>query len=383
MTRSAWVGRAGLALLLLSLTGCGKSGPPLPPLRPVPGRIADASAVRLDDNVDIRFTVPPANADGTTPSAVEHVEIYFVSSAPGTAPPTVAQLMAPPHLKTRITVRRPPPDETASSKAPPRTDEPLAGEMASYRDPVLPSDRGAQAPVRYYLVVAVAGRERRGAPSGVISVPLATDPPPPTDLAVSYDEHTLKLTWTPAAAGGAFRVYNAGAPGGPPAAPGPPLTAAEFSTPVTFDQEHCYVVRAVIVTGPTTIEGAPSQSKCVTPVDTFPPPVPENLRAIAEEAGVSLSWDAVEAPDLAGYIVLRAEGGGDTLTPLMPAPIAATSFKDTTAARGASYTYVVVSVDTAPAHNRSAPSNRQTVTVRSLTAPERSGRRPSPVPFHP
>jgi len=354
-----------VALVVCASAACGKKGNPLPPLRPPPGRIADATAHRIDDRVELRFTVPAANADGTTPSTVERVEIYGMSAAASVTAPTPAQMIASKNLKRTIAVRRPPPE--GKPVAPADEGKPLPGDPATYTEAVASGAHGTDAPVRYYLVVGVAGRDRRGAPSALLTVPLATEPPAPPGLSLTYDEHAFKLTWTAAATGLGFRVYDAdqaGHPTGAPASGETPLQSPEFSTALTFGKPRCFVVRALAVTGPTFIEGAPSDPACETPVDTFPPSPPTELRAIPEEGGVTLSWNAVTADDLAGYIVLRGEGGGDRLLPLMSAPITATTFKDTTVVRGATYVYAVLAVDSSPRQNRSAESNRETVTIR-------------------
>ena len=363
--------RAGWLALAILVAACGKAGPPLPPLRPAPGRIADLTADRADDRVEIRFTVPPANADGSTPSAIERVEVYGVSLAASAPAPTIQQVLAQKNLKARINVRRPPkeaegattPTPTPTPTPPAKPLDPLPGDPVVYRDPIAASERGASAPIRYYAVVAVAGRNRRSVPASVLTVPLAAEPASPTDLAFTYDEHTLTLTWT-GEEGAAFRVYAGKDPTGGVASGPAPLKAAEFTTPVTFGKEQCFVVRSLSVSGATTIEGAASAPACTTTVDTFPPAAPDDLRAIPEDAAVTLTWNAVDAADLAGYLVLRGDAAGDTLTPLMTSPIAATSYKDATVTRGTTYTYAVVAVDNAPAQNRSAPSNTQTVTVR-------------------
>jgi fibronectin type 3 domain-containing protein len=61
---------------------------------------------------------------------------------------------------------------------------------------------------------------------------------------------------------------------------------------------------------------------------------------------------------------LRAEAPGDTLLPLTPAPMTATSYEDKTVAPGVRYVYVVVAVDKASPPNRSAPSARVEETAR-------------------
>jgi fibronectin type 3 domain-containing protein len=143
------------------------------------------------------------------------------------------------------------------------------------------------------------------------------------------------------------------------------LTSPGFADPrVEFGAERCYVVRRVQLAGSIATESAPSKPVCVTPVDTFPPAAPKSLAHIASGNGVSLLWEANTEPDLGGYLVLRGEAPGDKLSPLTPAPIADTSFLDTTARRGRTYVYEVVAVDRATPPNRSAPSNRVEETIR-------------------
>lgn len=75
-----------LCLLSAAMAACGKKGNPLPPLRPVPARIADLTAVRTQDRITLHFTVPAANLDGTTPAAIDRVDIYRVILPPGAVP---------------------------------------------------------------------------------------------------------------------------------------------------------------------------------------------------------------------------------------------------------------------------------------------------------
>ena len=106
------------------------------------------------------------------------------------------------------------------------------------------------------------------------------------------------------------------------------------------------------------MESHPSPYVCVTPLDVFPPPVPASLGAVASEGAVSLIWESVTAPDLAGYIVLRSETAAGPFLPLFDEPIRETTYRDGTAKPGVRYLYVVVSADTATPRNISAPSNR-------------------------
>jgi len=127
-------------------------------------------------------------------------------------------------------------------------------------------------PTRFYVAVGVNRKGQKGAVSGRQGVVLATPAAAPSDLAVTYTETALTLTWTPAAASGAFNVYEV--PSAPPAAEGvkfppPPAAAGQLPTPVNpaplpgppftdprvaFGKPRCYVVRAVSLFGTQAIE---------------------------------------------------------------------------------------------------------------------------------
>jgi hypothetical protein len=160
---------ASLAAIAVT-AACGRKGPPLPPLRPVPGPIAGFAAQRVDDRITITFTVPKANRDGSTPSAIEHVEIYVLETPAGAPPPTPAQVLAADNLLTSVDVR--PADAVPAPAGPPDL-RPGAGESAQFVDVISRPDLGTPtAPTRHYVAVGVTGR-RKGDASAVVSVPLA------------------------------------------------------------------------------------------------------------------------------------------------------------------------------------------------------------------
>jgi Abnormal spindle-like microcephaly-assoc'd, ASPM-SPD-2-Hydin len=78
---------------------------------------------------------------------------------------------------------------------------------------------------------------------------------------------------------------------------------------------------------------------------------------------VNLSWDApASSSDPAvGYNVYRASSGSSSYSLMNSSLDAATSYTDTTVADGTSYTYYVVSVDSAG--NQSSPSSAFTATI--------------------
>ena len=69
-------------------------------------------------------------------------------------------------------------------------------------------------------------------------------------------------------------------------------------------------------------------------MDTFPPAAPASLTAIGGAGAISLIWEANRETDLGGYLVMRATLPGGDFVPVTPAPIAQTTFNDTTVAQG-------------------------------------------------
>ncbi len=367
MTRLTIGGLAACVGLTMALAGCGKKGNPLPPLRPVPARIADLTAVRTDGQVELRFTVPSANLDGTTPVAIDRVDIYAIRAAEGETPPPAGQVADPRRLIASLPVRRPVVPGVDEPDTPVSALVPVPGEQVTYVDRTQDAEQGGAVAMFYVAVPATGtGRGRSGPPTPVANVPLGAFPETPSNLALANDETEVTATWTAAAEGLAYRVFRV--PDDRSTASelltAEPLKTAEFKVPATFGQDVCLAVQAVQVSGAVTTAGTTSEPVCLTPVDRYPPPTPGGLRVVQEGTAVVVLWDAVDAADLAGYIVLRADGASDNLTPLVAKPIAGTTYRDTTAAAGATYSYAVQAVDSAPEPNVSPASARETITVR-------------------
>lgn len=353
------------ALVIASVAACGKRGSPQAPIRRSPARVTDFEARRVEDRIELRFTIPGTNSDGSTPPTVERVEIYRLALPAAAGPPSIAQVVAPGNLDRTIAVRPPQPSDAPAPKTPdPR---PAAGEPTTVVDKLAPDKAGAaDASVAHYVVVGLTAR-RKGPTSPIVSVPLGPLPAAPANLQPTYDEKTLTLAWTPAVADQKFRVYlvpDQKKPDERTLLTQEPLSTPTFATPVLLGKEQCYTITAVITAGKTTMEGAGLGPTCLTAEDRFPPPVPQKLRAQLNDAVVLLDWVPVDVPDLAGYIVLRTDGTSDTLQPLTREPIAENTYEDKTVQPGMTYAYAVLAVDKATPPNRSQPSEKQVVVVR-------------------
>jgi hypothetical protein len=399
--------------VLSSVVACGKKGPPLAPLNMAPEAPQAVTARRLGETVFVQLTVPAKNVSGTGPYSVDHLEVYAVTLAPGSASPPNRDFLKPAFVVAKIPVRKPVDPEAEVVENSPDQKFPAPGEATTFVETITPAmltpqqlskpvpepktppsaattpavPASAPAPAaapastpvltRLYAIQGVAANGARGPASMRASVPLLAAPPPPRAGTPSFDQTSVTINWTPPpvasdeAAGVAYNVYPAAsAPAGtPPSAPAPlnakPLDVTTYthqgSTP---GEEQCFVVRSVAAIGTLTVESDASPPICVTPADTYPPNAPTGLAAVSGPGVINLIWDANTDADLAGYLVLRGEAPGDTLQPLTPQPIRETRYVDRAVQPGVTYVYAVVAVDRAPTPNRSALSNKVQETAR-------------------
>jgi len=409
---------ASSALIVVALmAGCGKKGPPLPPLVKLPVAPADLTAERRGDVVEIHFTVPATNTDNTRPANIERADVYAITAPPLPPPLTLTddQIVKYGTKVASIDVKAPrdpnltadaddPADEVDAPEgggldqgAPARAEEDL--DDSALRAVDLPASAGApknaapaegpllgpfgDPPLRTYTAVAISKRGKRGPMSKRIAVPLAPPPPAPQAPSIKYDERAITVTWpginAPAAGDGgkdvlpshplgpprpaiAYTVYDTTHPDAPLKLTSQPAAEPTYAdSRITWGEKRCYSIRAAETIAGATIESDPGPAACKTLVDTFPPAPPKALAAIANEGAISLIWEPNAEKDLAGYIVLRGAAADAKLQPVTPAPVQETVFRDP-AASGVTYTYAVVAVD--KAGNTSAPSARVTETAR-------------------
>jgi len=441
----------------------------MPPLVRLPQAPADVVAERRGNTVDVHFTVPSANTDGTRPANVASAEVYAITAPATVTPLTDAQLLK---LGTRVgsvpvkaprdpnlTAEPDEPDDEVDAPEGPGLDqgavanisEQLTTEMIAPVD--VPKDKkGATAPARAerdrpllpapptvasrtYAALGASARGRKGPLSKRIVVPLVAPPPPPTLPVMAYDEKAITVTWNPVALSGsvqpaapetstpptqppapttpqappqstaerpapaaahdsvswskpiadgpvkdgpakdqpatnqstpaaaeilpsrpigvtlptiAYNVYDASNPESVVKLTPTPIAEPRFSDPrIAWGEQRCYVVRTVETVGGLTIESDAAATKCEKLVDTFPPAVPKDVKAIPSEGAINLIWEPNTEKDLGGYIVMRGAAAPDApLEPITPSPIQEPSFKDTVQA-GVPYAYAVKAVDKA------------------------------------
>ena len=97
LPRTLWKLGVGSWVLILSVSGCGKKGPPLAPFVRVPAAVGQLAAHRVGDDVIINLALPTQNIDKSTPISLGRVEVYAYtgrSAPPAARFPEVADRVA-------------------------------------------------------------------------------------------------------------------------------------------------------------------------------------------------------------------------------------------------------------------------------------------------
>jgi hypothetical protein len=333
--------------------GCGKQGPPLPPLRAVPAPVKDLSVVQQGNRLLMTFSYPQVTPAGTALQGISAVEIFSASlPAPGgTANPidprafsgaaksvqtvTGADLTAA-TAGSRIELSLPLPASTAP--APPAT---------GTATPATPAP--APTPLASYYAVRTYGREGdKSDLSNVAFVVPKAPPAAPTRVTVTPRGDGILVEWAPvegAAAG--YNVYRRAAQersSGKPVHTSGPQEKSWLDNTARFGQSYIYSVTALAQATPV-VESSVGSEHEVHYVDRFAPPPPTELVALAEARRVRLVWRPSEADDLAGYLVYRRVGETGAFTRITPQPVVSAELIDTAVAAGQTYTYRVTAVD--------------------------------------
>ncbi|MEM7481331.1 MAG: fibronectin type III domain-containing protein [Acidobacteriota bacterium] len=208
------------------------------------------------------------------------------------------------------------------------------------------------------LLLAVRTRTAEGETSGFSNFAgIIPRVPPPAVTALTVEEQPdgVQLSWTFEDA--ADDTYAGGVPGF--AIYRRDASSRGFDEPLqlvgdkqrrfkdldaTYGKRYVYSVTRVAQRRPR-IESAIGAAREVAFEDRFAPPDPTGVVGLSEQGRIRLLWNAVDAPDLAGYRVYRRDTGMTEWTALTRGPVQATEYVDTGLAVGQSLDYRVTALD--------------------------------------
>jgi len=331
------------AILLFSLFGliaCGVPGPPVPPVPKIPQAPSGLTARQVGERVQLRWTLPRLNTDGTRLEGPPTIEILRTFVA-GSLPP--AETFA---AEAKVVYSLP--GQVVSSF--------LQGDIVAFPDVMNPGLLREQAGrVAVYAVRATNDNGQSAGMSNPVGQRVYPVAAPILRIQTQVKERAIELRWEPptrttsgsaleAIAG--YQVYRSES-GGPGSfvLHGAAATSVYEDTQFRFGQKYFYFVRTLAQYGADTVESDSSATVEILARDLFPPPVPVNLIVVAGSGRVDLTWDASPAPDLAGYFVYRSPESGKDYQRLTSEALRVLSFADSNVKPGTRYYYVVTAVD--------------------------------------
>jgi len=213
-----------------------------------------------------------------------------------------------------------------------------------------------QVPAQMWIGKTVTMQVRATGPKGKPSAwsnpaTLAVIPPlaPPSAPKPQNVARGVELTWT--GTGPRYRIFRS-------EADGQPQQLADSDGPryldetTVFGTRYRYLVQAIAGANQWSVV---SEAAEITPVDVFPPAVPEDLSAVPTPESIELSWTRNTEPDFRGYNILRSTDGGpyEKLATLVEVP----AYSDSKIEPGKKYRYTVSAVDlTGNESGQSAPA---------------------------
>ena len=343
-----------LGLLAVGLlTGCGKIGEPLPPIKRTPLGVEELRVTQEGAKLVLRF--PLVRSQQTR--RIERIDVYRLVEAsrdPAGLPPDVfaarAQVIA----------------------AIPGDQIPVDRSTVTYVDPLEAKTLRRGARYRYALRVVNMSGAATDLSNYALIEPLANVAAPPAELTATQEERQVVITWkapavnfdgtAPANLAG-YNIYRRTA-----GIDTPPLRLNNrlLKDPLFRDQSfqfgtsYEYRVHAVSPppgappagtdggAGSFGIESEESRPLIHSARDTFPPTPPAAVTVASINRLVSLFWPLNTEPDVAGYNIYRAEEVDGRLTDwqrLNPQLQASGSWRDDRVSAGRTYHYRITAID--------------------------------------
>ncbi|HID97981.1 MAG TPA: hypothetical protein EYP57_07330 [Thermodesulfobacteriaceae bacterium] len=330
-----------VAAVCFSISSCGRKGPPVPPGTLRPKAIDDLSYTIQSDGIELNWTIPVRNRDGSPLPRIKAFELFKAES-----PLEDACAECPPQYEPPIVI--------------PFNAKPEEARNMYYEDRTLVTGN-----MYTYQVRTVKGLFNKSDLSNKVSIAWHVPPDPPADLVARAVRNATVLSWkppqkwadgTPVDSNLVFRVYRSRMDEDNWKAERGFVSQPEYLDPMSGKSvQYKYRVTAVMNYYGTLIESLPSRDTTPHLFETVAPEAPTSLVGVSSDRGVELLWQENAAADVAGYLVYR-KGPDGLIDRLNHDPVTAPRFVDRTVLPGGRYEYWVTAVDGADPPNESLPS---------------------------
>jgi hypothetical protein len=302
----------------LLLAGCGYTGDPLPPALNIPEKITDLTGIQRGARVFVAFTPSLMSTDRMLLKELRSVELRI-----GPIPEGDFSLEA--WLPSSRLI------ENVPAKGE-RTEVDFAVTELVGRATLV-------------AVRAVGPSGRPGEWSNLLPLRIVEPPARPNGFRAESHPRGAVLRWDAAKApeGAAWRVYRL-APEEKSAQMVAQVTSPEWVDPAAEEgKEYAYSLQLVVPSGTGEAESELSEVVRHTPIDRFPPAVPQALEAIPGVSTIELTWERSPESDTAGYVIFRAQG--DAELQRLSGPVSDPSYSDNQVESRKTYRYAVAAID--------------------------------------
>lgn len=334
-----------LALVLVALplaaAGCGKKGDPSPAPRTIPQAIGDLTVRQRGYEVVVEMTHPKTTVSGLALPGLDAVVLYELARVAPAAPG--APILLPDRREFDAAAR---PLLTIAGA---ELASAISGDRITLRFR-LPEPVPDPAPQRFFAVRTTASGGETSEPSNLVALLPRAVPQAPADLRLVARKDGIELAWPPAAADSGIAGWNVYRRAAELTGYGPALLAVAVAEASAVDRSalygkrYIYAVTAVATRDPL-FESALSVEREVAYDDRFAPVAPAGLAALPGPGEVRLVWEAVAEPDIAGYVVERAEPDSADFHRVGPESVTALEYVDRGLGSGFTFRFRVAAVD--------------------------------------
>jgi hypothetical protein len=328
-------------LAILTTTGCGKRGAPIPPRERVPQTV-EITGYQQGSEIFLTWKMPARNAASRSVQNIARADVY--------------RLVEPADSFTVLTEA-----EFADRSTIVSTVDFVAGDFAAktftIADEVGFSDRPL---LIRYAVRLVNGMGQKAGFSNFLSIePSADVAKAPGALSAEASQAAVLLTWSQPLEnldGGSpdnLKGYNVYRKDGEAAFKRINTEVVESTVfedeTFEFGKSYTYFLRAVSATASgATVESSDTAKVEISPIDIFPPEPPEAVTIAASLTEISVFFASNLENDIAGYIVYRSTDRDIPLEDwdrLNQELLTTNTFRDEQVEGGKTYYYYVVAVD--------------------------------------
>jgi hypothetical protein len=338
---AALAGVAAVAALGLLAAACGKKGDPRPAPRTIPQAIGDLAVRQRGFEVVLEMTHPKSTVAGLAFDGLDEVVLYELERPAATGAAATPAAVAPPDRREFELAAKPTlrigGAELASA---------ISGDRITLRFR-LPEPLPAPAPQRFYAVRTHALAGEASELSNLVALLPRDVPAPPESFRVTGRKDGIELSW--AADGAALAGHNLYRRLATETGYGPALAELAATSTGTIDraavygQRYIYAATAVAGRAPL-VESALSVEREIAYDDRYAPETPVGLAALPGAGEIRLVWEPVSEPDVAGYVVERAEPGND-FHRVTQSPVTSPEHVDRGLASGFDFRYRVAAID--------------------------------------